>query len=72
MSNILNFTGTEVNNILDGRKNSFRQAFGDSQYTISSPRALLAETEVLLTNDGLLSGVGSVTAPDRDYRSPRS
>lgn len=56
------FTQTEVDNIVDGRMNSFRQGVGDSTYTVGSPLALVAGVEVLLTNDAL--AVNDVTSPD--------
>lgn len=61
MATILGFTGKEINDVIDGRYNSFRQAIGDSQYTVGSPLAVPANTETLLTNDALLSS--DVSAP---------
>lgn len=61
MTQRISFSVAELDKIIDGRYNSFRQAIGDSQYTLASPRALAADTEYLLTNDTLL--INSVTAP---------
>lgn len=57
----LSFTTAEIEKVLDGRYNTFRQAILDGQYTLASPRALLASTEVVLTNNAALTN--SVTSP---------
>ena len=50
---ILKYTTEEVENILDGRYNSFRQDIVDSLHTSGSPQSLLAATEYRITNDAL-------------------
>jgi len=61
MATILGFTGSEVQKVIDGRRNSFRQSINDSQYVLATPRALTANTEYLLTNNAQLSN--DVTSP---------
>lgn len=58
---VIKFTSAEVEKVLDGRYNSFRQAILDATYTSGSPLALSASTETLLTNDA--AGFNVVTAP---------
>lgn len=55
------FTTTQIEQVLDGRFNSFRQALNDSQYVLATPRALLDSTQYVITNNGGLSN--EVTSP---------
>ena len=57
----VNFTTAEIEKLLDGRYNNFRQDVGDSTHTVGSPQAVLADTEYLVTIDALSRN--DVTAP---------
>ena len=57
----IKFTTAEVEQILDGRMNSFRQDIVDSLHTVGSPQNLLAATEYRITNDALTRN--SVVSP---------
>jgi len=57
----LSFTTAEVEALLDGRYNSFRQDIADSTHTVGSPQAISAATEYLVTIDAVTRNV--VTAP---------
>ena len=57
----LKFTTTEIEQVLDGRLNSFRQDIADNQHLVGSPQAVLANTEYRLTIDGL--NRNSIVAP---------
>ena len=58
---VLTFTTSQVEAILDGRMNSFRQDISDSAHTVGSPQTVLADTEYKITIDALTRNV--VTAP---------
>ena len=49
----LTFTTAEVEKLLDGRYNNFRQDVSDSTQTVGSPQAITANTEYRLTIDAL-------------------
>ena len=57
----IKFTTAEVEQILDGRMNSFRQDIADSEHTVGSPQAVSATTEYRITIDALTRN--DVTAP---------
>ena len=57
----IKFTTAEVEQILDGRMNSFRQDIVDSLHTVGSPQEVLANTEYRITNDALTRN--SVVSP---------
>lgn len=54
MAIFLNFTGSDIAKLLDGRYNNFRQDVADGQHTSGSPQAILANTEYRVTINGAL------------------
>ena len=62
MAHTSKYTGTQIDNLLDGRYHNFIQSIQDTLHTVGSPQVITADTPVKYTNNGGIPV--KVIAPD--------